>query len=314
MSPTEFLLLLHNTPHIGEKSLARLIRLTSQQRLRPEDLISHEAEALQERYEIHAAAALALKQGAADPTSSAEMARVIRAHRIHLLSIESATYPTRLDRNDDAPPPLLYGLGNPALLAHDYRAEQFTFTVAVSNGASAEKLEELDALSTEVCAAGGIPVTGHDRPAYKRLALAAQRLDRPTVYVLDRGLREAMGPTFDRPLFAAARIRDAAFRADRDLALSPFRIDDHSIGDHNRRRDSLIFSLSDLIIALDVRATGSMAENCLRAAQRGRPVYVAERGRDGNDLLREQGCPPLPTGAERVKTLRRRLRTPQGAA
>ena len=42
--------------------------------------------------------------------------------------------------------------------------------------------------------------------AYKRLALTAQRQNRSVCYVFDRGLREALGPQFDRPPFSAARI------------------------------------------------------------------------------------------------------------
>ena len=44
MNPTEFLLLLHSVPHIGEKALARLLRLTAQQRLTPETFLALTAE------------------------------------------------------------------------------------------------------------------------------------------------------------------------------------------------------------------------------------------------------------------------------
>src|SRR5689334_20553407 len=250
MSPTEFLLLLHSVPHIGEKSLARLLRLVAQQRLAPDTFLAMTATQWQEECELHPEAAAALDLQRAELIArSSELGRSLRTHRIQLLSVESATYPARLVRNEDAPPPLIYALGNPDLLEMSYRAERFTFTIAVSNGAGAETLDRLDRLASELSAAGGVPVTGHDRAPYKRLALASQRRNAPTVYVLDRGLREALGPDFDRPAFAAARIRDAAFVTDRDLALSPFRLDDHSIGANNRRRDSLVFALSDVIIA-----------------------------------------------------------------
>ena len=167
----------------------------------------------------------------------------------------------------------------------------FTYTIAVSNGASAETLSKLESISTDLVTQGGVPVTGHDRSPYKLLALTAQRQNSPTFYVFDRGLREALGPRFDRPPFTAARIRDAEFNASRDLALSCFRIDDHSIGANNRRRDRLIFSLSQKIVALDVRAGGTMFSECLRAFRQGRSVFVTESDQDGNRSLIDQGCP-----------------------
>lgn len=307
LSQSQLLLLLHSVPHLGEKALHRLLRLLAQGRLTSEQCLTLSAAEWAERYELHREAAEALEGDREGLLArSAELARIVRACGLHLLSIESASYPARLERNDDAPPPLLYGLGNLKLLEHTYSGERFTFTIAVSNGAAGDSLARMESLAAELAGAGGIPVTGHDRTPYKRLALAAQRLNRSVLYVLDRGLREALGPELDRPPFAAARIRDAVFDRDRDLALSPFRLDDHSIGANNRRRDRLVFSLSDVIIACDVRAGGSMADECRRALGQNRPVFVCDGGRDGNSELREHGCPLLPSNKLWVEQIKKR--------
>jgi predicted Rossmann fold nucleotide-binding protein DprA/Smf involved in DNA uptake len=309
MSPTELLLLLHSIPHVGEKALARLIRLAAQQRLTPEMFLSMSGADWQARFDLHPEAASALEsQRDTLAARAAELARSLRTFQIQLLSVESATYPSRLIRNDDAPPPLFYALGSLALLDWSYTAERFTFTIAASNGANSETLDRLDRLSSEMVTGGGVPVTGHDRAPYQRLALAAQRRNCPTIYVLDRGLREALGPQFDRPAFAAARIRDAVFDTGRDLALSPFRLDDHSIGANNRRRDAIVFALADVIVALDIRAGGAMAESCLRAGKQGRAVYVAEGGREGNGALLAQGCALLPSTPGWLSEIRQAIR------
>ena len=172
----------------------------------------------------------------------------------------------------------------------------FTFSIAVSNGADNSTLKRMETIATALIGRGCVPVTGHDRTAYKRLALAAQRQNRPVIYVLDRGLRDALGPAFERPPFAEARIRETTFDTARDLALAPFRLDDHALGANLRRRDRLLYALADLIVALDVRAGGGMAAECLRAHQQGRMVWVAEGGRDGNAALREAGCANMPEG------------------
>src|SRR5579871_903140 len=312
MGASQLLLLLHSVPQIGEKTLARLLRLLAQQRTTPDAFLALPEQDLCTRYDLDArVAAYLLEKRDALKAQSAELARVIRAHPLHLLTLESATYPARLEHNDDAPPPILYALGNAALLSAPQPPPEarFTFTFAISNGATPAILARQDEIATALVAAGGVPVTGHDRSPFKRLALAAQRRNRPILYVFDRGLREALGPEFDRPPFAAARIRDAVFETGRDLAVSPFRLDDHGLGANNRRRDRLVFALSDLIIALDVRAGGGMDAECRRAHEQGRPVFVAEGGRSGNDILRTVGCPPLPANPlEMLKTLFSSLR------
>src|SRR5690349_9015209 len=117
MSPTEFLLLLHSVPHIGEKSLARLLRLVAQQRLTPDKFLAMTGSQWQTECELHPEAAAALdQQRAALIARSSELGRSLRTHRIQLLSVESATYPARLVRNEDAPPPLIYSLGHPDIL------------------------------------------------------------------------------------------------------------------------------------------------------------------------------------------------------
>jgi predicted Rossmann fold nucleotide-binding protein DprA/Smf involved in DNA uptake len=297
LSAAQFLLLLHSVPHLGEKTLARLLRLNAQRRLAPEECLGLSAAEWRQRYDLRSQAADYLCTHREElRMHSAELLRAIRAHPMHLLTLESAAYPPRLERFDEAPPPILYALGRLPLL--DAQEGRFTFTVAVSNEAPPSSLALLDEVAAELARAGGVPVTGHDRVPYQRLALAAQRQNRPIVYVFDRGLREALGPDFDRPPFAAARIRDAVFLPERDLALSPFRLDDHGLGANNRRRDRLVFALSDLIVALDIRAGGGMAQECLRAQKLGRPVYVAAGGRDGNAALRRAGCPSLPEEAD----------------
>lgn len=303
LSAMQFVLLLHNVPQIGEKTLAHLLRLASQSRLKPEDIFTLSAAEWQRLYDVRPDAAEYLTANRDSLIAqSLELARAVRGHPLHVLTPESAAYPGRLERHDDAPPPILYCLGRLALLDAP-PAGGFTFTIAVSNGAGAPTLDRQDTIAGELVRAGGIPVTGHDRAPYQRLALAAQRQDRPVIYVLDRGLRETFGPDLDRPPFAAARIRDAVFRVERDLALSPFRLDDHSLGANNRRRDRIVFSLSDLVVALDVRAGGVMSEECLRAQTQGRLVLVADGGRDGNAKLRTAGVDTLleePGGLTRV--------------
>ncbi len=299
---TQFLLLLQSLPHVGEKTLTEILRRMARERLSPDAYLALGMAGWQTRFGLDERAALALAEGLPGLLEwSAEASRLLRAHRLELLSLASATYPERLSAHGDPPPPLLFALGALSMLKRE--PGSFTFTLACSNGAPAAALRTLDELASELSGEGGIPVTGHDRSAYQRAALAAQRLNRPTIYVFDRGLREALGPGFDRPPFSAARIRETEFNVSRDLALSPFRLDDHGTGANNRRRDRIIFDLADIVVALHVRPDGAMHAECLRALRGGRPVFVLSSSTGGPELL-AAGARPVPDDPSRAIIMR----------
>ncbi len=259
---TQFHLLLHSVPHIGEKALIRILGAIAQRRLTPDLFLNLPAQTLLNEFELDSrSVSYLLDNRAALLDQSAIIARTLRAYPLQLVSTSDATYPNRLVLYSDVAPPLIYTLGNPGLLdpySIDKPVRHFTFTIAVSRSAGPGTLAMLDETATQLAILGGTPVTGHDRGEYQRLALAAQRRNLPSLYVFDRGLRQVLGPEFDRPPFAAARIRDSVFDIGRDLAVSPFRLDDHCIGGNNRRRDGLIFAMSDIVIALDIRGNGAM--------------------------------------------------------
>jgi predicted Rossmann fold nucleotide-binding protein DprA/Smf involved in DNA uptake len=296
LASTQFRLLLHSIPHAGDKAVARLLAGCARHRLAPATFLNLNDLELSRYFELdpRAIGFLSSNRGRL-LAETAEAARRLRAFPLHIVATTDATYPARLISNMEDAPPLLYTLGNLMLLEpYCNRKPAFTYTVAASRSAGAGSLARLDELATDLAVMGGTPVTGHDRPEYQRLALAAQRRGLPTIYVFDRGLREALGPEFDRPPFPAARIRDVAFDFERDLAVSPFRLDDHGIGANNRRRDRMIFALSDLLIALDVRAEGAMYKLCRKAQEQSKLLFVCSGGRDGNEALLAAGAPELP--------------------
>lgn len=291
----QFVLYLHSVPQLGEKSLTRLLAILAQQRLTPAQCLAFGAKEWQTRFELKPSVAAYLAENRVPLLArSAELLRAFRTHPLHLMTQASGTYPERLERFDDAPPPILYALGKAALLEPaQMHPPCFTFTLAVSNDPTSASLERADDIANALILAGGIPVTGHDRLPYQRLALCAQRLNKSILYVFDRGLRESLGAEFDRPPFAAARIRDAVFEPERDVAVSPFRLDDHGLGANNRRRDRLVFALSDVIVAADLRAGGGMMGECVRAWEQNKIVRVLDGGREGNLSLIGRGVPIL---------------------
>jgi DNA processing protein len=141
-------------------------------------------------------------------------------------------------------------------------------------------------------------VASTNREAYRAAATAAKRHAGPAVLVLDRGIAEAFPHGLDREPVAAARVWDESFDPDLQLLLSPFAWRDHWTARNGKRRDALLFDLSGLVVAVDVRADGYIQQECRRALRRGKPVWALDRGAEtepGTRALWEEapdGAPP----------------------
>ncbi len=285
----QFALLLHAVPRIGDRTIARVLRAAITQGFTTEDFLTMGEEQWISDFSLDLKAVKYLKAHIdVLPAAVTEQARLLRNLDIELVTCQNATYPHRIESFDDDMPPVLYMRGAQPLLNQNQNA--FTFTAAISRGHTRQALEWQEGIANGLIALGGVPVTGHDRPAYQRLALTAQRLGKPGIFILDRGLLEAMGPACTRPLFAAARIRDEVFACDRDLVISPFRLNDHCVGGNNVRRDKIVVALSQAVIAIDVSPDGGMLEHCRRAMAAGIPVFADKRGRDGCRILVDEGA------------------------
>lgn len=293
---TQLILLLHNLPGVGERSLARALSYVKENKLSPREILSFTPKQWREQLGVpEKSAALFFQQKEELLKRSREMEKTRRLHDVHLFEIGSAAYPLCLEARDDIPPPVIYARGNLSLLEPE---SGFRFAVLVSNRPSEAILQKLDEIVSALSGAGGVLVTGHDRPPYQKAAIAAHRLGRPILYVLDQGLRRALGAKFDRVPFAEARIYDITFNSDVDLAASPFPMDVSSMKFNLQRRDRLVACFADVLIALDVSMDGVMFGEAKRAWRQERSLFVYEGGREGNRALMEMGAPKLPQTGE----------------
>jgi predicted Rossmann fold nucleotide-binding protein DprA/Smf involved in DNA uptake len=288
MDSVELILLVSAVPGIGEKSLGAILHRNAVLRRTPDEFLRRPANELTAEYGVRRdAAELIASLGRERIQEASRLAREIRRAGIAVLTSQDAVYPKRLLAALDDPPPVLYTYGNLDLV--DGRL----FAVANSNGAGEDALAATDRAAEAAIEAGWHPVTGHNRQAYQRPALVARRTGGRVCYVLDRGLLEAFGNDLSRELFPAARIWSPAYDPACDLSLSPFPLRAHSLADHNSRRDSLIFALSDAVIVGEVRAGGRMERECIVALRRGKPVVLVGPERDGDKRLVAEGAKRL---------------------
>ena len=281
MDTTEFALLLSDIPGIGDKRLLKILRRMAVLRWNPGRIAELPAAELESALGMPPSAADCLEREWPERAEkAAKTAREMRRRGITLLTALSASYPDELVESMDGPPTLLFAYGNLDALWEP------SFAIALSNGASEEDLRLAEHAARIAQQSGMRVITGHNRPAYQRLALVARRDGRPVTYVLDRGLLDVCGEDVGRDLFAAARIWSPELDMQSDLVLSPFGLWDHGTGANNRRRDEMIFSLAWVVLAGYVRLGGMMEAVCFRALERGAPVAVSHNSPVGENLMR----------------------------
>lgn len=289
MDTIELVLLLSEVSGVGEKTLAAVLHRNAVLRRAPETFLALNADRLVEEYGFRREAAQeVVSLSAAAREKAAATAREMRRGTIQLLTSLDAAYPRRLLESLDDPPPVLYAYGRLDLL------DAPLFAVANSNGASEEAMAACDRAAAAALSNGWWPITGHNRVPYQRPALVSRRNGGRVCYVLDRGMFEAFGGDLRRELFPAARIWSPAYDPACDLTLSPFSLRAHSLADHNRRRDELIFGMARAVLVGEVREGGQMERECRRALSRGCPVFLVGPEREGDAAWLDFGARRIP--------------------
>lgn len=268
--PSRFALLLTCIPGLGERQMARVLQHWARSRTPVEEFLTTPADRLQQEWGLspHAASILTSPERSWWQRFEGEDA-LVQQHGIQVLTCQHQLYPLAVESFCALPPPVLFAHGQVSLLHEGWR-----FAVVCSRGAPHLALEAVDEIAQQAIAEGGIPIAGHNTPSYQRALLAAIRQERPSITVLDRGLLPALGEGMNRPLFAAARLYELEFRADRDLVLSPFPLEAGCLGLHNQRRDELVFALADVVFAVWIRAGGVMERLCQQAKGVGKRIEV----------------------------------------
>lgn len=284
MDSAAAILLLSEIPGVGEKTLGGALRGIALRRMEPQAIFTLEERALCD-LGFPERSAKAIREITPEMRAAAlATARSLRAAGIHVLTQSDAAYPKRLLERLDEPPPVLFAYGATDLLCGS------TFAVANSNGAPETALAATESAAEKLVQAGWRPVTGHNRPAYQRTALAALRFGGRVCYVLDRGLLEAFGDDLRRELFSAAHVWSRAYDPAVTLTLTPFPLRAHSIAVHNRRRDELVFSLADLVLVGEIRPGGQMERCVLAALERGAMVSLLGEERPNHETLLTAGA------------------------
>jgi DNA processing protein len=289
---------------IGPAALRALQRAASDARVPLADAIASDGEALARAVRLPAAARAALRR-LGDPEARAdELADALDADGIAWLVEGAPAYPARLtDALADAAPPVLFTIGDPALLSAPSAAIVGSRRPARASAECAARLaRELAAAGLTVVSGGA---AGIDTAAH-RGALEAGA----TAMAVPTGIRDALGA----PAFQHVRAEPGP----RLCCLSAFPPDAPWKSAHAIRRNRLIVALSDFVIALDPRDHGGTWSSARFALELGRPLFfvtderTAGRRRAARKLM-ARGASRLdaaaPPEADEIRQLAREMLT-----
>lgn len=300
---TQLALMLHLVPHLGPKGIARMLSEVSgglpESHIALGDLpfMQVAPDTLQKLYKIHpdAAQCLVLKKDEILATS-ATIADSVQKLGLRVITLGDADYPSAIREYGVDQPPILYAHGNLGLL------RERKFAVVSSSTISGHSIEVTREFAGTLSDEGLVLVTSHNTHPYQVAGLAARSRNASVILVLDRGILSAFPNGLGFEPSVQARIWNLRFDPKRDLVLSQFRLYDTWIGANGRERDRMVFSLSDVVVAVEVRANGVMEKECIRAYDKGREVYVyAPDGNTvgGNQSLLSKGCSAIPAPSAR---------------
>ena len=288
MDRTQLILNLMDTPKVGERTIATILRRMSVLRMDPGALLSMSAVSIADEFKLKPELAHAVERSVKSASErNAALSKQLTSAGVSLVSMVDAAYPQRLVERMAHPPAILFVYGNAALL------ERSLIAIANSNGARETALTLGDRAVEAAAAEGWALVTGHNRIEYQRPALAAKRNGMGICYVLDRGIIEGFGGDLTRDLFPAARIWGPAYDPLTDLTISTFGPLDHGNLAGNRKRDSLVFALADTIIAASIMPGGNMEKQCLDALGRNAEVWLGPDPICVSTALEETGAKRL---------------------
>lgn len=290
--------MLHSIPHLGPKGISRI--LSELPPSLPDELIELDRldiwtlpeKPLKQRFALHDGAINCLISQKNELISkSKEIADSAEKMGIRVITILDPDYPPSLRDYYPAPPPIIYTYGNLSLF------RERKFAVIGSSSANVQSLEVIREITGSLTTEGLSVVTSHNTNPYQAVGLAARSKGGSVALVLDRGILSAFPNGLGYEPIAQSRIWDLHFDPEKDLVVSPFRLYDRWIGANGRERDRMVFSLADVIVAVDIRSGGVMEKECSHAHEKGREVYVYNPGEGniplGNQHLLDIGCHPI---------------------
>lgn len=270
--------MLHSLPMVREKKITRIFELNKKFKRSLKDFFSLSKEEYSSIYSLSKQTIEAISEKEELWKKGETLLKKLKEMGIQIVIPGESLYPSSIRNHYKFPPPILYLWGNVNLLLGN--------KVALINSRSMD--EKGAKVSKEIVrfflSKSYIPVTSNYKRSYVLVLSIAQQKGAPSIIVADRGILT---------LKEKGRLRlDKA----KNLLISAFAPYDVGTPTGIKRRDQLIFALSDIIIAVQIRRGGIMEEEVLNAWKKGKEVMVVPwdtytQRNYGNYELIEKGLP-----------------------
>ncbi len=258
--------LLSELPGVGPRGLARIVGAIRDRGWNLADFLQQPAAVYREEYRLPERAVWCLTRGrVAHEQRCAELADRLIEHGGMALLSGMRGYPRAWEQYLNLPPPLVFSLGDTALL------ELPAVAVLNSRTPSATAIAATRDIVARAAAEGFAVACGAMKLGHRVAAAAARALRAPRGIVLDPGRFYPLGDETPRDNLG---LTAGHLRLDRTrtLVLSPFRLYNHAAPANGARRDALIAALADLVLCVEARAGGHMERLGLDMLARGKVV------------------------------------------
>lgn len=253
-------------PRVGPKGMGRILSLNRALGRSLPQFFHLPAAVYEDQYHLAPAAVECLtRHRNAYEEHCAALAERLRGHGGLALLSGEADYPRAWVQYLSQPPPVVFALGDTALL------QSPTAAVLNSRSPSVEAIIATRAIVERAARDGFCVASGAMKLGHRIAAASARAAQAARIIVLDRGLFAAVGDESERDIFGLASGRLRLDRS-RTLVLSPFRLNNHAAPMNGARRDSLIAALADVVICVEARPGGHMEDLGLDMLARGKPV------------------------------------------
>lgn len=257
---------LSELPHVGPRGMGRILEVNRAVGRSLAQFFHLPAAAYEEEYHLAPRAIACLTQHRrAYEEHCAALAERLRAHGGLALVNGGREYPRAWVQYLSQPPPVVFALGDPALL------QSPTAAVLNSRAPSVDAIVATRAIVERAARDGFCVASGAMKLGHRIAAASARAAQAARIIVLDRGLFAAVGDESERDIFGLVSGRLRLDRS-RTLVLSPFRLNNHAAPMNGARRDSLIAALADVVICVEARPGGHMEELGLDMLARGKLV------------------------------------------
>lgn len=257
---------LSELPRVGPKGTARILSVNRGLGRSLEQFFQLPAAVYEEEYRLPPEAVASLtRHRRAYEDHCAALSERLRQHGGRALLCGEAEYPRAWVQFLSQPPPIVFALGDTALL------QLPTAAVLNSRMPSADAMIATRAVVERASRDGFCVASGAMKLGHRIAAASARAAQAARIIVLDRGLFAAVGDESERDIFGLTSGRLRLDRS-RTLVLSPFRLNNHAAPMNGARRDSLIAALADVVICVEARPGGHMEDLGLDMLRRGKLV------------------------------------------